>query len=80
MERFGKFARVAGPGPLTLNVACGVPTETLRARVDLRVCQQVVKCEAKTRDNVFCTVEVRFPTPASFKRNFERPHDIPLRR
>jgi hypothetical protein len=58
VESFGRFARAETAGPVSLRVACGVPLETMRRKVSLRLTQQVVRSETKTRDNVFCAVEV----------------------
>lgn len=58
VESFGKFSRVVRPGPLALNMACGVATESLRSRVTTRITQHVVRSETKTKDNVFCVMDV----------------------
>jgi len=58
VEGFGKFLHVAHPGPIVLESPCNVDTQSIRRRVDTRVNQQTVKCETKTKDSVFCTVEV----------------------
>jgi regulator of protease activity HflC (stomatin/prohibitin superfamily) len=54
IQRFGKFARVAGAG-LNLKLPW---IETVAATVDLRVRQLDVKVETKTKDNVFAVVMV----------------------
>lgn len=43
---------------MTINSPFGCPTEMLKARVSTRIGQHVVKCETKTKDNVFCHAEV----------------------
>ena len=58
VEGFGKFLHVAHPGPIVLESPCNVDTQSIRRRVDTRVNQQTVKCETKTKDSVFCAVEV----------------------
>jgi len=58
VESFGKFRRIAQPGPVLLDSPCGAPLEAIRTFIDLRVNQLVVRCETKTKDSVFCTVEV----------------------
>jgi len=58
VELLGKFQRVASPGPMLLLSPCCCEAETLRVRVSTRVKQLVVKSETKTKDNVFCVVEV----------------------
>ncbi len=54
VQRFGKFARVAGPG---LNVKIPL-IERIAGRVNLRVQQLDVNVETKTEDNVFVHVLV----------------------
>lgn len=55
VEGFGKFNRMAHPGCNCLNPFCG---ETVAGSLSLRVQQLDVKCETKTRDNVFVTIVV----------------------
>ncbi|KAL3133935.1 hypothetical protein ABBQ32_008383 [Trebouxia sp. C0010 RCD-2024] len=55
VERFGKFARAAHPGFNLLIPCCG---ERVAGTLSLRVQQLDVRCETKTRDNVFVTVIV----------------------
>jgi regulator of protease activity HflC (stomatin/prohibitin superfamily) len=55
IEGFGKFSRVAYPGCNCLNPFCG---ESVAGNLSLRVQQLEVRCETKTRDNVFVTVMV----------------------
>eukprot|EP00878_Enallax_costatus_P002890 GHUV01003084.1.p1 GENE.GHUV01003084.1~~GHUV01003084.1.p1 ORF type:complete len:209 (+),score=53.42 GHUV01003084.1:324-950(+) len=55
VERFGKYSHVAYPGCNCLNPLCG---ESIAGRVSLRVQQLEVKCETKTKDNVFVTLVV----------------------
>jgi regulator of protease activity HflC (stomatin/prohibitin superfamily) len=52
VERFGKFARIAGPG---LNVKIPI-IDQVSGKVSLRVRQLDVKVETKTKDNVFVNI------------------------
>lgn len=52
VERFGKFARVAGPG---LNVKLPL-LERIAARISLRVDQVRLEADTKTKDNVFVKI------------------------
>lgn len=54
IERFGKFARTAGPG-LHFKIPIA---ETIRARISLRILQLDVRAETKTQDNVFVSIVV----------------------
>jgi hypothetical protein len=58
IERLGKFHRVAMPGPVLLDSKCMVDLETVVTRMPTRLKQLVVSSETKTKDNVFCTVEI----------------------
>jgi len=58
IENLGKFEKVAHPGPIVLHSPCMVSLQAIRRRVDMRLNQLTVKCETKTKDSVFCTVEV----------------------
>lgn len=58
VERFNKFDRVVAPGPILLEQPLGIAVETLRRRVSLRTRRVVVDCESKTKDNVFCRLEL----------------------
>lgn len=55
VERFGKFSRAAHPGFNCIIPCCG---ESVAGTLSLRVQQLDVRCETKTRDNVFVTVIV----------------------
>ncbi|CAM6036860.1 unnamed protein product [Sphagnum compactum] len=52
-ERFGKFETVIGPGCHCIPWCCGV---YIAGVLSLRVQQLDVRCETKTKDNVFVTV------------------------
>eukprot|EP00246_Nothoceros_aenigmaticus_P009489 TRINITY_DN2502_c0_g2_i1.p1 TRINITY_DN2502_c0_g2~~TRINITY_DN2502_c0_g2_i1.p1 ORF type:complete len:289 (-),score=57.14 TRINITY_DN2502_c0_g2_i1:415-1281(-) len=60
IERFGKYDRAATPGISCLNWVCGY---NVAGYVSLRVQQLDVRCETKTKDNVFvsvvCSVQYR---------------------
>jgi len=60
IEKFGKFVRVAEPGEVLLDAPMGpcVPFETLQRTMNLRVRQQPVDTNTKTKDNVFVTIQV----------------------
>eukprot|EP00775_Hariotina_reticulata_P002839 gene2839-3132_t len=55
VEAFGKFQRLAYPGCNCLNPCCG---EGIAGVLSLRVHQLDVKCETKTKDNVFVVLVV----------------------
>eukprot|EP00877_Chromochloris_zofingiensis_P007450 jgi/Chrzof1/2959/Cz12g06030.t1 len=55
VESFGKFSRIAYPGCNCLNPLLG---ENAAGKLSLRVQQLDVRCETKTRDNVFVTLVV----------------------
>jgi regulator of protease activity HflC (stomatin/prohibitin superfamily) len=55
IERCGKFDRVGLAG---FNCVCCCIGEATTGKLSLRVQQLDVKCETKTRDNVFCTVVI----------------------
>lgn len=55
IESFGKFVRLARPGLSPINICCG---ECLTGSVNTRVRQLDVRCETKTKDNVFVDVTV----------------------
>ncbi|WIA14777.1 hypothetical protein OEZ85_003261 [Tetradesmus obliquus] len=55
IERFGKYSHIAYPGCNCLNPLCG---EGVAGILSLRVQQLEVKCETKTKDNVFVTLVV----------------------
>jgi regulator of protease activity HflC (stomatin/prohibitin superfamily) len=58
VERFNKFQRVVAPGPMLLEQPLGIAVESLRRRVSLRTRRVVVNCESKTKDSVFCKLEI----------------------
>jgi len=58
VERLGKFQKIVTAGPVVLSSPCLVDVETLTTRLPLRLMQRVVKVDTKTKDNVFCAVEV----------------------
>jgi hypothetical protein len=58
VERLGKFQRVVAAGPVVLASLCLVDVETLAVRLPTRLQQRVVSVDTKTKDNVFCGVEV----------------------
>lgn len=58
VERFSKFSRVVRAGPLMLEQPLGVTVDTLCRRVSLRTNRIVSHTETKTKDNVFCSVEI----------------------
>lgn len=55
IERFGKYDRVAHPG---FNVVCCLLGEAVAGKLSLRVQQLDVRCETKTKDNVFVRLQV----------------------
>ncbi|BDA49038.1 Hypersensitive-induced response protein 1 [Coccomyxa sp. Obi] len=55
IERFGKFHRIAQPG---YNCVCCCLGESVAGSLSLRVQQLDVRCETKTKDNVFVNVVV----------------------
>lgn len=55
VQGFGKFSRVAYPGCNCLNPCCG---EVVAGQLSLRVQQLEVRCETKTKDNVFITLMI----------------------
>jgi regulator of protease activity HflC (stomatin/prohibitin superfamily) len=55
IERFGKFDRLASPGFNCVQCYCG---ETVAGKLSLRVQQLDVRCETKTKDNVFVRIMV----------------------
>ncbi|CAL8463935.1 g3470 [Coccomyxa elongata] len=55
IERFGKFHRIAQPG---YNCVCCCVGESVAGSLSLRVQQLDVRCETKTKDNVFVNVVV----------------------
>ncbi|EIE18919.1 flagellar associated protein [Coccomyxa subellipsoidea C-169] len=55
VERFGKFHRIAEPG---FNCICCLIGESVAGSLSLRVQQLDVRCETKTKDNVFVNVVV----------------------
>lgn len=60
VEKFGKYERIAEPGFQCVNWICG---RRLAGYISLRVQQLDVRCETKTKDNVFvsvvCSVQYR---------------------
>jgi len=58
VERLGKFQKIVTAGPVVLSSPCLVDVEKLTTRLPLRLMQRVVKVDTKTKDNVFCAVEV----------------------
>jgi len=52
-ERFGKFTGIVGPGCHCIPWCCGI---NIAGRLSLRVQQLDVRCETKTKDNVFVTL------------------------
>jgi len=56
VERFGAFSRVAEPGLNLLWGPCCV--ETIAGTLSLRIEQLGVKCQTKSKDNVFLNIEV----------------------
>ncbi|KAK9918229.1 hypothetical protein WJX75_002408 [Coccomyxa subellipsoidea] len=55
IERFGKFHRIAQPG---FNCVCCCLGESVAGSLSLRIQQLDVRCETKTKDNVFVNVVV----------------------
>lgn len=55
IERFGKFNRMAHPG---FNVVCCCTGERVAGGLSMRIQQLDVRCETKTKDNVFVDVVV----------------------
>jgi regulator of protease activity HflC (stomatin/prohibitin superfamily) len=55
IEKWGRFDSYAHPGCVCLNPLCG---EAVMGPVSLRVQQLNVNVETKTRDNVFCRIDV----------------------
>lgn len=53
IETCGKFSHIAQPGCNVINCCCGA---TVAGKLSLRVQQLDVKCETKTKDNVFVFV------------------------
>jgi hypothetical protein len=58
VERLGKFQKIVTAGPVVLSSPCLVDVEKLTTRLPLRLMQRVVKVDTKTKDHVFCAVEV----------------------
>jgi len=54
----GKFIRVEEAGPILLSTPMHVHLENLKTTLSTRIQQIVTKSETKTKDNVFCIVEV----------------------
>jgi regulator of protease activity HflC (stomatin/prohibitin superfamily) len=52
-ERFGKFTGIVGPGCHCIPWCCGI---NIAGKLSLRVQQLDVRCETKTKDNVFVTL------------------------
>jgi len=55
IERFGKFDREAQAG---FNCICAICGEASAGEVSLRLQQLLVKCDTKTKDNVFVSIDV----------------------
>jgi len=55
IERFGKFEREAHAG---LNCMCFICGEASAGEVSLRLQQLLIKCDTKTKDNVFVSIDV----------------------
>jgi len=55
IERFGKFSREAHAG---FNCVCCICGEASAGTVSLRLQQLLVKCDTKTKDNVFVSIDV----------------------
>ncbi|KAF8061400.1 pta [Scenedesmus sp. PABB004] len=68
VESFGRFKRMAYPGCNCLNPCLG---ESVAGVVSLRVNQLDVKCETKSRDNVFVTVVVSVQYQVSRGQEFD---------
>ncbi|GFR52051.1 hypothetical protein Agub_g14571 [Astrephomene gubernaculifera] len=55
VERCGKFSHIANPGFNCIDCCCGA---TVAGKLSLRVQQLDVRCETKTKDNVFVTLVI----------------------
>ncbi|PNH08135.1 Hypersensitive-induced response protein 3 [Tetrabaena socialis] len=55
LEQCGKFSKVAQPGFNCVNCCCG---ETVAGSLSLRVQQLDIRCETKSKDNVFVTLMI----------------------
>jgi len=77
IERFGKFARLSGPGCSALNCWC----EQAIGYLSLRIEQYDVSIETRTKDNVFVTIKlaVRLKV-AEHESEFPKPRELPKKK